>query len=47
MLRWLGLGGVILFASFANVPDPVAPDPHTPRPIDAVDTVSRPSPAID
>jgi creatinine amidohydrolase/Fe(II)-dependent formamide hydrolase-like protein len=40
MRRMLGLLGVILLAGAqAKAPDPVHPDPETPRPIEALDTV--------
>lgn len=40
MLRLVSLTAAILAANFlAALPDPVAPDPETPRPIEAVDSV--------
>ncbi len=39
MSRLLSLGGFIVFVSAAAIPDPVRPDPETPRPIAARSTV--------
>ena len=39
MSRLLSLGGFIVFATAAAIPDPVRPDPETPRPIPARSTV--------
>jgi len=39
MLRALTLPTVLLTCSLAAIPDPVAPDPKTPRPIDAVASI--------
>lgn len=39
MLRAIVVSSVLAAGSLAAVPDPVSPDPDTPRPIEAVDTV--------
>ena len=39
MLRLLAASSILAAAGLTAIPDPVAPDPESPRPIDAVDTV--------
>ncbi|MFT5326476.1 MAG: creatinine amidohydrolase [Planctomycetaceae bacterium] len=39
MLRLIVVSSVLAVGSLAAIPDPVSPDPESPRPIEAVDTV--------